>query len=1412
MNRRLLMLAVTLMLVCLTPICTIAQIQAPGTPPSFTMPVSESVPSITMPRIDIDAYLVEDENADPDTPYRFGAPTDVAYDLDNSGGWTTFPEGGRIWRLRIVSEGAHSIGLLYASFYMPAGAELYLYNDSKTRLLGAFTSANNKNDGTFATMPLAGDAITLEYYEPAHVTGTGLLSISRVVHDYRNVFGERMDRDFGDSGACNININCDNGAPWQTEKTGAVLILTAGLTRMCSGSLINNTSQDGTPYVLTADHCRTQGDPNPQTWVFVFNYESPGCPSQDGTTAQSISNSTVRAFNADSDFLLLQLSTSVPASYRVYFSGWNRVADAAMNSVCIHHPSGDVKKISFDNDSATSAAYPGCPANSHWKVGEWEKGTTEGGSSGAPLFDQEHRIVGQLHGGSAACNGDEPNDQPDYFGKLALSWANGTNSAERLRDWLDPGSTGATELDGYDPNGVLSELRIADGIDYSYAQGDVQPFGDHAVRLSESVFDGGTVWYWFDIGLEPLEDGMQVGIFYEDIAWFGGGPSLYVWSRALEDYELIRGECGQGNGYNWVWGTLEDSDNYVNYSGRVYMKVYADYREDTRLDVVGLIFDQMEGAPGAPILASPPNGEVCVACNPANFDWGDVATAFEYEIEVVPGGTFSTPSSNYSTHLDENTAHTWKVRAANESGWGDWSDTWSFTTTGEPDPPNLITPLNGASDVPYDPTHFDWTDEAYAIGYEVNVNPGGTYWSPSSAYDLYLSPETYHTWKVRAQGDCGWGDWSSTWDFVTAPPPDETPPDTWIVSGPSGLIDYDDVTFTWSGSDNVTPTGSLQYSYWLQGYDPSWSGWTSSTSRSYQDLPEGSYTFRVKARDEALNEDPTPAERSFTIELPGCGPPVLASPANGSICITAPIHLCWQTLGCAVMYEVQLGSVCGLGYTHSTTDLCYEIVDLDPGTTYHWRARAKNDQEEWGEWSGCWSFETEPAMLPGLPSLTSPPCGDTIDTLQTSVLLDWDVAGATSYELQYGLEDDCATGTLVYPPESQYSLDLSGFQVGDVIWWKVLGRDVCDRPGPWSECCYFYYGQVGGRFVRGDTDANGEVNITDPIYSLCFQFADCAPPPCLDAADWDDSGEPNITDPILSLSYQFSTGAPPSAPYPDCGTDPTPDDFLSCEEFTPCGSRTKGAAEKIASASIDDTPIDGRIHLNPVFISEDNTVLVEISVENARDLWGLEFSLEYDPSCMQFETLEHRGLVGESFDFFSCSVNTELGTIRAGAIPDIGLEHPLAAGEHTLAQLRFAVPRGTTIQSCGIKLMGGLLVNTDQITSRVVGEREELIPVVGELGLVGRVELAPGIHFPSPLRPNSPITLGIEQESHARVEIYDVHGRRISTLIDHVLGAGHHQIVWDGYTNQGGEASSGIYYIRYALDGKISSKKVLLAR
>ncbi|MGB5105623.1 MAG: trypsin-like peptidase domain-containing protein, partial [Candidatus Zixiibacteriota bacterium] len=451
MNRRCNPLTAMLLaagLILLLAIPCLAQISDGGTPPSFDKSLRTNVERLIMPAVDVQALLAEDAAEESKAlPFRFGAPFDVNYSLDNSGTWEDLPDGGRIWRITIASPGAYSINLLYSKYRLPEGAKLFVYNSDRTYVIGAFTAKNNKPHGEMATQPVAGDEITVEYYEPAAVVYEGELTISRIVHAYRDIFRTVKDAlDFGESGSCNNNANCPEGADWQKEKRAVAMVLLSGGTRWCSGSMVNNVRQDKTPYFLTANHCLGASN----TWIIMFNYESPGCINVNGPTWMTVQGSTLKASSSASDFGLLLLNEAPPDSYKVCFNGWNNLNVNSDSAVGIHHPSGDIKKISFDWDFYESTDYLGSTVNSslsHWRIAVWDDGTTEPGSSGSPLYNKYHQVIGQLHGGWAACN----DLRADYYGKLSLSWNGGGTSSTRLKDWLDPDNTGATFVNTWDP-------------------------------------------------------------------------------------------------------------------------------------------------------------------------------------------------------------------------------------------------------------------------------------------------------------------------------------------------------------------------------------------------------------------------------------------------------------------------------------------------------------------------------------------------------------------------------------------------------------------------------------------------------------------------------------------------------------------------------------------------------------------------------------------------------------------------------------------------------------------------------------------------------------------------------------------------------------------------------------------------
>ena len=412
------------------------------------------------PRLNLKRILKEDEEFI-GAP-RFAAPLNVDYNLENSGQWTELEDGSLLWRLKIRSEGALGLAAFYKGLYLPPGSKLFMYSEDGKQVLGAYTFRNNRPSGQFMTGFIKGEAAIIEYYEPEAVRGQGRLQVFRIDHAYHRenfrAFGQPVEEasllgfGFGTSLACHRNANCPEGNPWDEQKRSAcrvVMVLAEG-TGYCSGTLVNNTSEDGKPYILSAYHCQEGYTPLYDLWRFDFSYQSADCanPSTE-PVPNSILGCERRAGRQENDFLLLESTAVIPSSYNVFFSGWNRVVSPPQSGALLHHPSGDIKKIAFYTQSSI---YNGVlawsptvttPANHHFRV-EYSEGTFEPGSSGCGLFDADGRLRGQLHGGL----NDDCGQTSGFFGRLRLSWEGGGTPDTRLKDWLDPLGLNVDTLDG----------------------------------------------------------------------------------------------------------------------------------------------------------------------------------------------------------------------------------------------------------------------------------------------------------------------------------------------------------------------------------------------------------------------------------------------------------------------------------------------------------------------------------------------------------------------------------------------------------------------------------------------------------------------------------------------------------------------------------------------------------------------------------------------------------------------------------------------------------------------------------------------------------------------------------------------------------------------------------------------------
>ncbi|MGH1540827.1 MAG: trypsin-like serine peptidase [Arenicella sp.] len=390
-------------------------------------------------------------------PIKFASPFQVDFNLDKSIGWTQTNYQGQqydVLKYRLTSPNAYSLNLGFSKYNMPDGGKMFVYIDGYENLLRPFTADDNEDHGQLWLPVVDGKQITIEINIPSEQRKNLELELDSVNQGFLDIHNLQQEVEGLKSGSCNIDVACPQSSGW-ADQIRSVAIYTINGQGLCTGAAINTTSEVK-PYFLTADHCGVSASIAP-TVVAFWNFNNSTCrpvgsassgSNGDGPLTQFNSGAILRADFSASDMTLLEFDDPLLPGADIYLAGWSRSTATPNSGVAIHHPAGGEKRISFENNPLIITSYLGASGSgtTHFRVFDWDAGTTEGGSSGSPLFDVNKRIVGQLHGGFAACG----NNLSDWYGRLSVSWTGGGQNSSRLSNWLDPTSTGAVTRDGRD--------------------------------------------------------------------------------------------------------------------------------------------------------------------------------------------------------------------------------------------------------------------------------------------------------------------------------------------------------------------------------------------------------------------------------------------------------------------------------------------------------------------------------------------------------------------------------------------------------------------------------------------------------------------------------------------------------------------------------------------------------------------------------------------------------------------------------------------------------------------------------------------------------------------------------------------------------------------------------------------------
>jgi len=621
---------------------------------SLSLPGQYALPAAELANIPVEGMPVQnnvellagemDKRAD-GRPDAFAVTISTKIRPSTHGVWTG--EGRTsVWRSRISSPGAETLNLGFSEFHLPQGGELYLRSPESR--FGPFTPADEEDHNQLWTPVLEGDELMIELRVPRGTEEEVQLYLTAVNHDFVNVNKSLP-------GQCNVDVICGSadGFPLVDNYRDIIRSVAAysiNGNQTCTGFLVNNVNNDGTPLFMTANHCRVSAD-RAASVVTYWNYENSVCrpviegsgadsPNADGSRAIFNTGAELLAAFGGSDVTILRLDDPVNPDANAFFAGWSAEASLPRDTmIAIHHPGLREKRISFSFSDPFRTDYlnpNSTPIGSFLGIPFWDIGTTEGGSSGSPIFDRFKRVRGQLRGGRAACTNP---DASDWYGYFHSSWEGGGTPETRIKDWLDPCGTGTLTIDGLE----ASELPFTLVAESNCAASCVGQSNQFTLTLGEGFPEGTTLTVVSaDAALSPVltattaAGGDQVVVLLPESASVPTGSYTIV----------VRAEGG---------GRSHD---------------------------ISLVADLVNPSSPAPLPLAPADGMTDVVSG-VTFNWSAVGGAQAYDFQISADADFSTiiagevdltePNYTYDGDFMGGATYHWRSRVASSCGNGDWS-------------------------------------------------------------------------------------------------------------------------------------------------------------------------------------------------------------------------------------------------------------------------------------------------------------------------------------------------------------------------------------------------------------------------------------------------------------------------------------------------------------------------------------------------------------------------------------------------------------------------------------------------------------------------------------------------------------------------------------------------------------------
>ncbi|MBD9662395.1 serine protease [Variovorax sp. VRV01] len=401
-------------------------------------------------------------------PAVFGTPTKIGVarriaetanvqSVSSMMSWTPSERGGKLAALRFASPDAKGVRIGLRVESLPLGTMVSFYGDTSKKLyevsaqeilatiqrnLDAGDSSDNAR--IYWSPNMGGEALTVEIEVPPNaVLDAVKVAVPMLSHVAVDITKQDSLQKIGEAGTCNLDVTCASQYDTLSKSVALMDFIQDGGNYVCTGTLLNDRMSTGTPYFLSANHC-ISNQTVASTLYTLWSYKSASCNSTQVSPALVTIGSGATLLYAESttDTSFMRLNSQPPAG--ALFAGSSpfepRSFDGMQGVYGVHHPKGDLQKYS-EGDYLGTAACGSSSCNSStgsdakFLAVRWNRGVTEGGSSGSGLFRRlngKDYLVGQLLGGASSCS------QPagyDFYGRFDLPF----NAA--LQQWLNAPST-----------------------------------------------------------------------------------------------------------------------------------------------------------------------------------------------------------------------------------------------------------------------------------------------------------------------------------------------------------------------------------------------------------------------------------------------------------------------------------------------------------------------------------------------------------------------------------------------------------------------------------------------------------------------------------------------------------------------------------------------------------------------------------------------------------------------------------------------------------------------------------------------------------------------------------------------------------------------------------------------------------